>query len=167
VETAGGAAGNRTPPHGDVPPFLDVADRDASFQKRPLKGEGAAEEEGDQVVTPVMGDVSDFFDELTVPIDPVSRKVSSEVSSGGKADRLRGAGLRDLDERTGAGVPLTEEQEIVGGLFGKDHEVRLDVARSQPRGGAGPFASTNRLADLLRVPALFVHRILGDSIVRV
>ncbi len=157
VETPGRAALDVGLPHGDVAAAIHVTQRDAGIHERPLEGEGAAEEEGDEVVAPEGLNVRDLVGEHTVLVDPVARQVRAQIRPRGDADRLGRAHIRHLDERARPWIALAEEQEIVGVVPRQHGHVGLDEARPEAGGDPAQFAATHIGADLSRMTRINRH----------
>ena len=80
---------------------------------------------------------------------PVAGQVGADVGGGGHQSGDRDARFGDVQQRTGLGVALAEELEVVG-MFGRqDDEVGLGEARRQTRGVLGPGTLAAGSPDLL------------------
>ena len=142
---------------------LDVAERDARVHERPLEGEGAAEQEGHEVVAPEGLDVRHLVGEEAVLVDPVAREIRPEIGAGRRAHGLDRAHIRHLDERARARVALAEEQEVVGVVPGQDGHVGLNEAGAEAGRDAGEFAAADVGSDLSRMTRVDRHQGLRVS----
>src|SRR5712692_1673116 len=150
-------------PHRDIAPALDVTERDARVHERPLEGEGAAQQEGDEVIAPEGLDVRHLVGEDTVLVDPVARQVGPQVGARRRADRLGRAHIGHLDQRTRARVALAEEEEVVGVVPGQHGHVGLNEAGAEAGRDAGKLAASDIRADLSRVTGINRHHDLRST----
>ena len=141
-------AGDRGLPHRDILALVDVTQRDAGVEKRPLEGERAAQEERHEVVAPERGDVGHLVGHHAVLVDAVPRHVGPEVGARSDPGGFGRARVGHFDERARPRVALAEQEEIVGLLLRQDGEVGLDEARGQARGHARKLAAANIGPDL-------------------
>jgi len=93
---------------------LDVPHRNVVCQQSTLEAETAANQKGHHVVFPEPRDIAYFLLQLAVAIDPVFRKVSADVCSRCCAQGLGASWVRDIEQGTGLGVALTEQEKVVG-----------------------------------------------------
>ena len=107
------------------------------LQQGVLERERAAEQEGDEVVPPVAGDVGRLVDQFAVAEDAVGRHVGAEVGVRGDDAGHRVAGFGHVEQRARLRVALAEEQKVEGQVARHDDEVGLDVAEGEAgrRGG--------------------------------
>lgn len=134
--------------HRDVAAHGVVAHFDARLHQFRLEGKRAADHEGDEIVTPVGGDIGGFFDKLSVAVNAVLRKVGCDIAVG-RADRcLASSHLGHLEQGAGLGVSLCEQQKIVGLLLWQDDEVRLRISRAKAAGGGLEGSRANDAARL-------------------
>ncbi len=96
-----------------------------SAQQGKLEGEGAPEQEGDEVRPPVRGDVRGLFHEDAFSEDAVQRQVGAEVRPRRCVLGLRIPGIADVEDGAGLGVALSEEEKVVSEIAGENHEVGL------------------------------------------
>jgi hypothetical protein len=148
TERAGEAAGRLARParpvHRDVDALLDVADRQPLGLERALEGERAADQEGDEVVAPVLARVGRLVGDLAVAEDPVARDVGAEVGAGRDPRRFGRARIGDVEHRARLGVGDAEAQEVEGvGLRQRD-EVGLRCSRGEAGRRPGVVARAGR-----------------------
>ena len=118
--------------HRHVLVLVLVSDPESRLEQRRLKGEAAAEQEGDHVPAPVIGDILRLLDQASALVDAVAGKVGSQVGPRRGDDRLGGTGLGHLHYRTRTRVAHAELQEVEGVLLRQRHEVRLCVGPRHP-----------------------------------
>ena len=121
--------------HRDVAALLDVTHGHARRGERPLEREAAADEERDQVLAPVRGDVRGLGDALPVLPDAVGGQVGPQVGAGSQGAG-RDSRLGDIEDRARFRVPLREQHEVEGDVTRQHDQVGLGVARG-PCSGRG------------------------------
>ncbi len=98
-----------------------------------LEREGAADDEGDEVVAPVLARIRDLCDELAALVDAVARDVGADVgvrrgvvATEHPAAHL--AGVEHVEDRARLRVALGEEHHVEGERLRQGDDVGLGVA---------------------------------------
>ena len=65
--------------HRHVRVLLDVPQADAVLQQGLLEGKGATDDEGDQIVPPVLPDVVRFIGQFAIAKNAITRNVSADI----------------------------------------------------------------------------------------
>ncbi len=85
-----------------------MAKRNTRVEHRVLEGVAAPNQEGDEIVAPIVGYVLDLGLQLAVAVDAVPGQVGADVSAGSGLRRLHLARLDDLDDGAGLRVALAK-----------------------------------------------------------
>ena len=120
--------------HGHVFSFLNVPHRHSGGQKLALEGEGAADEEVDEILPPEPGNVRVFSGQLAVFPDPVLGDVGSDVRAVCHFLDQAAAHVAHLQNGAGFGISLGEQQKIIGLLSGQDQQISLGVTGAHAGG---------------------------------
>jgi len=150
MEAASGTAEKVGDEHRHQGAEFNVAHPDPRLDQGVLKGQAAAEQEGDEVVAPQVADLCSLFDQLASAVNAVAGQIGAQVGPRGRAGWLRIAGRCDLDQRARLGVADAEGGELGRRLLWQDDEVCLLVGRALPSGAAMPFAVAGRRPHLGR-----------------
>ena len=97
---------------------------------------------------PPAAQVVGFVHKFAVLIDPVARQIGPQIGPRCDEPRLGQAGLGHIQQRTGFGVALTEEQEVEGQVAGHDDQVGLHESQGQAGRRAGQLSLSGASADL-------------------
>src|SRR5215472_3336788 len=120
------------------------------LNQRMLESQAAAKQKGDKVVAPQVANIFRLADKLAITVDAVAGQIGAQVGARGRADGLRVAGRRNLDQRAGLGVAGTKGGEFGGRLLWQNHQIGLLVARALSSSAATPFAAAGRRPHLGR-----------------
>ena len=135
--------------HGNVAALGNVADLDALAHQSLLEGEGAADQEADIALLPVLGNVGQG---LTVPnavaIDAVAGDIGADVAALAHVIGQGLLALDDLQNGAGEGIQLGKLLKISGVLRGQDDQVGLGIAAAHTGGGEVDDALADQLTDL-------------------
>ena len=123
---------------GTFRPALDMAHRDAGALQRFLEGKRTANDEGDEIVTPDIGEVGDPVAPPLLREDPVERHIGRDIEILAERDDTAITGPRHAEKRAWLGIVHTEAEEIIGKALGQDHEITLQVA-ARPGPSSGLF----------------------------
>jgi len=105
------AVGNE---HRHVHAQFDVPYANPGIHEGLFEGKTTPQKKTDEIVPPTGQEIIDLVDEVTVTVDAVARDVSTNVGAGRQLSWLWVAGVKHFQERTGFGVALAKEQEIIG-----------------------------------------------------
>ena len=120
---------------------------DAACDQRTLEGEGAADDEGHEVVAPDLGDAGPLLRGTAMPVFAVARQVRADVQVGGQGRQARVAGLRHRQQGARLRVAAAVQLEV-GGMGGRqDAHVALHVAVSPAGGVAVDLPGPDQPAD--------------------
>jgi hypothetical protein len=109
------------------------------LQQRPLEGERAAENEGDEVLGPVFADVGRLLDKLAVLEHAIARHIRADVDVAEVGQR--GVARRaHADQGAGLGVLLAEGGELERHLARQDAQVALHEVGGDAGGVPGVLA---------------------------
>jgi hypothetical protein len=79
-----------------------------------FEGKTTPEEETDEIVSPVGPEIVNFLDEYTIPVYTITWNVRTNIGAWREFPRFGIPRVKHFKEWTGLGVPLAEEQKIIG-----------------------------------------------------
>jgi hypothetical protein len=115
-----------------------------------FEGKTTPQEETDEIVSPVGLEIVDLRDEYTIPVHTITWNVRTDIGAWCEFPRFGITRVEHFKERAGLGVPLAEEQKIIGQGSRHHCQVGLCIARCQASSWMAPLASTNTLPYLVR-----------------
>jgi hypothetical protein len=119
------------------------------IHQRMFKGKAAAEQKAYQIITPVGSNIVNFVGQDAVTIDAVAGHIGADIGSGRKFPRFRVTSVKDFQERTGLGIALAKEQEVIGQLAGNNGQVSLRKPGRQASRGPAPLPSADGTTQVL------------------
>jgi hypothetical protein len=163
VEHTGGFARTIGNEHGNIHAQFDVPHAHTGIHEGVFEGKTTPQEETDEIVSPVGFEIVDLRDEYTIPIHTITWNVRTDIGAWCEFPRFGITRVEHFKEWAGLGVPLAEEQKIIG--QGSRHycQVGLCIAWCQAGSWMAPLAGTNTLPYLVRrqtsqvVPGMY-HR---------
>ena len=105
-----------------------------------LEGAAAPEEEGHQVVPPVLSYVRWLVHGLTPDEHTVPGQVGTDVGAVGQYPDDRVPGLQHLQQGAWLGISLAEKEKVEGHFPGDDAQVAVGVSNADAIGTLGPLA---------------------------
>jgi hypothetical protein len=136
--------------HGNIHAQFNVPHAYTGIHEGVFEGKTTPEEETDEVVSPVRPEIVDFLDEYPVPVHTITWNVRTNIGAWRVFPWFGIARVQHFKEWTGLGVPLAEEQKIIGEGSWHYCQVRLGIARCQASRWTAPLASTNALTYVVR-----------------
>ncbi len=114
--------------HGHILALFNVSKGNPGLHEGEFEGVATPQEEGDQVRSPIWGNILDFLDKGPFLIHSILGQVRPEISSRGHFLGFKYPLFQDLQEGTRFWVSLAEKEEVEGIPFGEDHEIGLGIA---------------------------------------
>jgi hypothetical protein len=136
--------------HGNIHARFDVPYAYTGIHEGVFEGKTTAEEETDEVVSPVGLEIVDLLDEYTIPVHTITWNIRTNVSAWCRFSRFGITRVEYFKKWTGLRVPLAEKQKIIGQGTRYHYQVSLRIARCQASHWAAPLAGMNTLTDLAR-----------------
>jgi hypothetical protein len=134
--------------HGNIHAQFDVPHAHTGLHEGVFEGKTTAEEETDEIVSPVGLEIVDLLDEYTIPVHTIAWDIRTNVSTWCEFSRFRIASVEHFKQWTWLRVPLAEKQKIIGQGTWYHYQVGLRIARCQASGWTAPLPGLNTLADL-------------------
>jgi hypothetical protein len=100
--------------HGNIHAQFDVPHGHTDIHQRVFESKTTPEEETDEIASPVGSEIVDLLDEGAIPVHTITWDVRTDVGAWREFPRFGIARVEYFEKRTGFGVPLTEEQKIIG-----------------------------------------------------
>jgi hypothetical protein len=163
MEHTGGFARTIGNEHGNIHAQFDVPHAHTGIHEGVFEGKATPEEETDEIVSPVRLEIVDLLDEYTIPVYTITWDVRTNVGAWREFSRFGIARVEHFKKWTGLGVPLAEEEKIIGQDTWHHYQVGLRIARCQASRWTTPLAGTNTLTDLARLQtSQVVHGACND-----
>jgi hypothetical protein len=136
--------------YGNIHAQFDVSHAHTDIHERVFEGKTTPEKETDEIVSPMGLEIVDFLSEYPIPVHTITRNVRTNISAWGEFLWLWITRVEHFKKWTGLGIPLAEEQKIIGQGTRHHCQVGLRIARCQASRWTAPLAGTNTLTDLVR-----------------
>jgi S-adenosylmethionine synthetase len=120
-----------------------MAQADAILQQRLLEGEGTTDDEGDEIVAPVLANVIRFIGQFAVAKNAITRYVSANVQVRAELWQVGIADIGYTQQRAGFWVVETEAMEVSRQFGGQNSEIALNLIRHPAAGRFAPVTTTD------------------------
>jgi hypothetical protein len=114
MEHTGGFAQTIGNEHGHIHAQFNMPHAHTGIHEGVFEGKTTPEEETDEIVSPVGPEIVDLLDEYPIPVYTITWNVSTNIGTWRAFPWFGIPRVKHFKEWTGLGVPLAEEQKIIG-----------------------------------------------------
>ena len=144
------STGNIGQEHRHIASFFNMTHRDTGLKQVVLKGKAAANQEADQIIPPEIADFCVLSRQLSMFPNAVFRNISGDIGPVRNGMQVPVTCIRHLQQRTGAGIALSEQQKIISQGSWQNHQIGLGIAGTESGGRAGQLSASDPFTNLGR-----------------